>query len=203
MRERDHRVDAEVMKWMDKNFYPSIGATIVRHEDRAMQLAGVDVSLTLGDLTNVAVDEKAATHYINKNLQTYSFELSSIQNGILRDGWFLRDDLKTQFYMLIYLSARNEWDVRAEDITGVDAILVSKKALQDYMAKRGWPKERLMTYTQTIRDKGVGGAIDRRREMPYYFSYSDKFVEKPVNLIIRREQLEALATDVFRVDSKK
>ena len=88
-RNRDTNVEVEISKYLDEKFYPSINAKINRFKNKEDQLLGKDILFTYLDLTDAIVDEKAKTHYINKGIPTFAFELSFIHDGKVIPGWLI------------------------------------------------------------------------------------------------------------------
>ena len=75
-RKRDSKVEKEISSFLDTYFYPKIVNNFNRYSSKEDQLSGKDVSFSYMRLSKLVVDEKAATHYINKNIRTFAFELS-------------------------------------------------------------------------------------------------------------------------------
>ena len=195
-RERDMRVERELAKFMDKYLYSDPKFT--RHErtdDRDSQLRGSDIILSVPSLNldNIVVDEKGMTQYLTRPLPTFALELSFLTFGKEVIGWFVDDDKATEYYMCIWPKANKGWNVTMNDFTEVEYMLVSKKALRDFFARKGYTKEALIRKSDQIRREGVDGPIDKVADNDYWFFYTTKLVEKPINIVVRKSIYKQLA----------
>ena len=59
-------------------------------------------------------------------------EISSFQNGILRDGWIINNNLDTEYYLFCWLNATRK-DFTKDDIIWLEYALVRKKDLIQYL----------------------------------------------------------------------
>lgn len=196
-RYRDSQVEKEISLFLDEKFYPEIGAEIVRHSDVETQMQGIDVSLSYKRLHDASVDEKALSHYINKNIPTFAFELSFLNRGRTIEGWFLDENKKTEYYLLIWIWAKKDWDIKKDDITNLELYLIPRQGICEYLMQQGYDSARLREKAQQIRVNNIDGAIDKSYDKDYYFFFSKKLVEEPVNVIIRKPVLARLAYERF------
>ncbi|MES2749165.1 MAG: hypothetical protein V4606_02110 [Patescibacteria group bacterium] len=196
-RTRDMEVDNEVVTYLDNNVYPKIGAKIKRYFDRETQMKGIDIHFTYKDLKNVTVDEKTLTHYINKDLPTFAFELSFINKGDVIEGWFTDTDKVTEYYMIVWLRAKKEWDIKHSDITHAQLYLVSRNKISEYLSENGFDTKTLREKTLEIRKKDVEGALEKGVHNGFYFYYSKKLVEMPINVVVSKSVLKSLAEYTF------
>lgn len=198
----DTRVEQVISDYLDSYLYSRLDkkdkVSVTRHIDKESQLSGIDVSVLYDNGTKYLIDEKAAVYYINKQLNTFSFELSFIDRANnLHEGWFLDDKLLTTHYMLLYVTSRVD-DVKTitkDDIQSIECVLISKEKLKLHY-------ERDMNYinemTDWIRNSRMSGKTYSGNNS-YYFYFSDNLKERPVNIIIKRTMLEELAKSVFVV----
>jgi len=196
-RYRDSQVEREISLFLDEKFYPGIGAKIVRHFDVETQMQGIDVSLSYKDLHGVAVDEKALSHYINKNIPTSAFELSFLNKGRVIEGWFSDENKKTEYYLLIWIWAKKDWDITKDDITKLELYLIPRQKVFEYLTQQGYDSAQLREKARQIRVNDIDGAIDKSYGKDYYFFLSKKLVEEPVNVVIRKHVLAELAYQKF------
>ena len=91
-------------RFLDLYFYPNIRSDWKREEEREAQLLDVDVTLET-DIGSIAVDEKAAVHYVNKDLPAFAFEINYYKKGDLVGGWFWIPKV-TEWYLLIWIKAK-------------------------------------------------------------------------------------------------
>lgn len=146
-RERDMRVERELARFMDDYLYNDGRFTCVERTDSIeAQLSGSDIILSIPSLgiNDIIVDEKGMTQYMDNPLPTFSLELSFLNYGREITGWFVDDDKVTEYYMFIWPKAKVKWNATYEDIIEVEYALVSKEAIRNYMADKGYTKEALI-----------------------------------------------------------
>jgi hypothetical protein len=197
-RQRDSVVEKEIAKFMDEKYYSTVVSEFIRFDDKENQLKGKDVSFTLEGLGNIIVDEKAQTHYINKNLPTFAFELSFLrQTGEWTLGWLFDKEKENDYFMLIWPFAKKEWDLTKEDITKLDCILINKQKVIELLEKEGFTKEKIMIEEEKIRRENISGKIG---EGNIYFFHTERLSEKPINVIIRKQKLIEIAEKRFTIE---
>lgn len=206
---RDTKIEQITAQFLDNYFYPVFEskATVIRYLDAYHQFGGIDVSI---NETNF--DEKVKVYgYLNKVQEYIGFECSlKIKNGQIQDGWFLNDNLSTDYYSVIGLSAevndvKNLTDVSS--ITAADVLWIKKSDVFDLLDTHDISFETLKTDTKEIRDRGNNNktdifghtALDRTGKcrtqypkIPCCLTYSTKMFEQPVNLVFERKTLESL-----------
>lgn len=220
LRPMDMRSEKALADFMDDFFYPTLKGKDnkeISHErikDRARQLRGIDVILIDGNGKKTIVDEKASMHYGNCMLPTFAFELSSIQTGdsIPVEGWLTKDDMDTDYYLLIWPNIKCVKDEKSKkyfrkdldkltkyDFTIVEAMFISRKRLLEYLESLGLSKDVLRDKAVEIREimekhpkeKGKHPCLNGKNGIEYH--YTDYLSEKPINLLIRRKTLKSLA----------
>lgn len=201
LRSMDNASEAQVAKFLDKNFYPKHTSNFKRFYDIETQMSGVDVQFDHQDLSGILVDEKASTHYVNRNIPTFAFELDfKITTGDVVQGWFYDEHKRTEYYLLSWIRASRDRYFQAEDIIKLDTLLVSRVAIQDMLSDYGMTKDLANAHAQEIRSMNIRGVSQRDlRNRPYYFYYSDYLSEAPINLIVRKEKLIEIATARFDI----
>ena len=160
------------------------------------------------EINDYFIDEKAQLYYINKGLPTFAFEVSfSDRLGKERLGWLLNDELKTNFYMLIwpYASNTNLSTIKKEDFCKVDCLLIRKDKIKKYLYDNGWTNEKILSEIFKIRNLGLQGKISIPGVKNFYFyhSSSEKYQENPINIVIRKNILIDLADYEFLVTKDK
>ena len=198
LRSRDMMVEREISKFLDEKLYSnsSIFSKTERTDNIENQLSGSDIIISIPKLgiINAIVDEKAATHYINKNLPTFAFELSfKLNNGKIAEGWLTDTGKKTQFYLLMWISAKKDWDIKKEDITQIEYILIERNKILSYLNSKGYGIFELKNKAKIILNNNVDGVIDKLNETAYYFYFSNRLTEKPINIVIRKSKLIELS----------
>ena len=193
-RQRDSTVEKEIGKFLDIYFYPKISKDFKRFENKENQLAGIDIQFTLSETGTIIVDEKAATHYINKDIPTFAFELSfKLSSGQAVQGWLLDESKKTEYYLLLWIKASKTWDLVLDDINEVKAILIDRFKVIKYLESEGYNSDKLERAVTKIRNNKLDGALGKNPHSSIYFYSTLRLTEEPINVIIKRKKLEELA----------
>lgn len=177
----DHKIEQEIAHFLDKHFYTKRCFTsAVRTYDKENQIMGSDivVSVPYYNIKDGIVDEKAATRYVNKNLGTFSLELSMINaNDEIIDGWLLDDKNKTEYYLLQWLKADVEdWrDVRESNIREIEFCFVKKKDILEYLRSQGYDRKKLQEAAFGIRMGEKDSRLDAR-DRDWYLHYSSNII---------------------------
>lgn len=177
--------------------------------DKKRQLRGVDFQLYRTDKKEpYKIDAKAQVSVVNAGYPTFCQELLSYQNGYPVDGWFINDDLTTQFYAYTYIKAESDdQTLLSEDtIKSLYVIFVDKKVLRHYcklclgmdertlrdcakqISKHSGSKELSDFFKKMIPDKRI------------HFTESKELSEAPVNLIVSIDLLQELSIAQYEVD---
>ncbi len=197
-RNRDSNVEKEIAKFLDAFFYPKIAKDFKRFNNKEDQLAGIDVQFTLPEKGLIIVDEKAATHYINKDIPTFAFELSfKLKNGKNVQGWLLDTSKKTEHYLLMWIKASKTWDLVSDDIKEVKAILIDRYKLIKYLESEGYNQDKLERAVTKIRKNKLNGALGKSSNSSIYFYSTLRLAEEPINVIIKKKKLENLALNSY------
>lgn len=191
-RKKDEKIESLNNKFLEKNFYNKT-EKYIRNTNKRLQILGID-SIFIKDGIQFNCDEKVAAQYINKNLMTFAFELSFIdKNGDVRDGWFLDDSKLNDCYILCWLDkAKTDNPETIEDVIESEIILIYKKDIINYLNDINWNTKKLKIKTKKIRCENDlnFGSLNKNG---IKFSFSEKLVEKPINLIISREVLRRIS----------
>ena len=191
-RTKDMEAERELAKFLDKHLYTKGIFTRAERTDNAnTQIEGSDIILTIPSLSikDAVVDEKASIYYINKDLQTFVLEISFLNRGFhLQEGWFVNDQLATQYYLMQWIKADvdNPWKVKAENITEIECVLVSKAKLKAYFEQEGYDKARLLQLSKQMRTENQTMLAPSGK--PYRFYFTQKLAEKPVNILLNKEE---------------
>lgn len=200
LRNLDHSSERAVAQYLDIHFYPKFATNTIRKDDLASQLAGIDVLLDVGDLRQIKVDEKAATHYVNKNLPTFAFELTFLgRDGLLKNGWLYNEKIQTEFYLLSWIKASKAKWFRTEDITELEVMLISRNKIIQHLAQQGVTKKEAQERALTLRTNAEFGVSGKEYRKRFYYYYTQHLSEKPINIIIRKELLRELSILHVRV----
>lgn len=201
-REKDVRDERIVAEYLDNNFYNlwTSGTTRIK-SDTSLQYRGVDITCDVDGFEYV-IDEKAATHYVGKNLQSFSQELSFVNRaGRLQKGWFMNDENLNDCYVYVWLdealTTEDNHLLSANMIKRLTASLVQKRDIIKYLKEKGWTKEKLWEKQEQIREayNRYGDSyihyvnLGRIKENGLTFYYSPRFSEAPVNILLPRDIL--------------
>lgn len=188
----DEAMSENIGDFLDRTLYKENTTDFERVYDKERQVKGIDTIFTLFD-ERYHCDEKASVRW--RNLNTFSLEISFInRRGDVVDGWFVSDKCENDSYLFIWIDDHGDGEK-------VEAALVRKKSLMDYIESIGWTKEKMKEKSQQIREQdGIGINFGNLKKNGCKFSFSRKLVEKPINILLPRETLINLADFVFRRD---
>lgn len=206
-RKNDSIVEREIAKFLDEKLYSNktLFKEFARTDDKEEQISGSDVVLSTSDgvLYRKVVDEKVAARYANMGLNTFSLELSFIdKNGNRRSGWFIDNTKKTEYYLLGWIvradipkdegsdayntNAINRWNIKE-----LDWALVSRQRIMDFLESKGWTLDKLALQDKKIRENGKVKTKEFIDEVS--FRYSDAYVEKPINILLKKDTFMKLS----------
>lgn len=214
--EGDRRNEALMNQFMRLYYYSKLinsDGTGVKSEfinDESRQKQGVDVILSK-DQKRYIIDEKAQMDYIYRTdgpLGTFALELLNSSSG--KVGWFINDDLETEYYMFIWPHADGRL-VSVDNIEYAQYALVEKIRLKDAIEKRYQSADRLREYALKLSGGDLEGATEQYNRLYYkrppfdenaYLVYTREpteddngKVERPVNLVVKKTLIEGVAED--------
>lgn len=186
-RTKDERDEKIVAKYLDTYFYPTFTVTTTRNTDKATQIAGLDVTVTDSEGYNYTIDEKAATNWVGRNLQTFAHEVSSVNvSGITYDGWLLDFKSASDYLVEVWVDdAKDTMLTDYTDITDTTIALIKKQDLWNYLKRKN---------ISSIKLKELGEKL-RNFNMPYEYYNGFKvtqqmnYQEHAVNILIPRDTL--------------
>lgn len=188
--DKDLSSEQILARYLDK-VYEEKGYPIKRVYDYKSQLHGIDLIYKKGQLV-YRIDEKAQLHYLNKDLPTFTFELSYFnKDEKLSEGWLFDTNKKTDLYFLITgIMLKKGCDSLRypDDIKSLKITVVDRKLLIKYLNGRGLDKEFLYRMDNDLRKKGIYGkhtisGLNSKREGMLFFT--EHLQEKPLNLQLR------------------
>jgi hypothetical protein len=183
-RRKDSSDEKALQPFLDA-VYVDMGLDFCREERKEQQLAGIDVIIRFRH-KEYFIDEKAATHYVNKGLNTFAFELNFRHNGMTIPGWLFDENKLTTHYFL--MSEIESSSAHVEDLTAFRLVSVNRRKLLQFLQKKQWGKEFLTEKVNRVME-------DRAR---YVLSPSNPearvvktrhLQEKPLNLVIVLDDL--------------
>ncbi len=180
------------------DLYKSKGLSFERVHNRNRQHHGEDVIFNINS-QHFIIDEKAQLHYLNKDLPTFTFELSYLnKDGQIHEGWLLDAKKETQYYFLItgiFLKNDNTNLSDYKDIESLKITSVNRNKLILYLESSGLSKSKLITYDLDIRSNKTFGKnpipeFKNPKEGCLYFT--EHLQEQPINLQLNLNYLVAL-----------
>jgi hypothetical protein len=192
LRSEDVSLSDQIYNFLDYTFYKTETSNFERVVDKDRQVKGIDVIFTYNGKEYKA-DEKAAVRY--RNLTTYALELSFInRRNEVQEGWLVRDDLENDSYVFVWVD-KNQF-------TGKESVtlaVVTKDKLKNHLESLGWSIANLKKKMSYIRD----GKITNMGNLLTYgckFTFSEKYVEKPINILLPRDVYMNIADVVWTSD---
>lgn len=214
--EGDRRNEILMNQFMRVNYYLKLlnsdGSSVESEfiSDETRQKQGVDV-IFFRDNKKYVIDEKAQMDYIYREegpLGTFALELLNSSSGKI--GWFINDDLETEYYMFIWPHA-NARLISVDNIEYAQYALVERCRLKEMIEKRYQSAERLREYALRLSKGCLEGATEQNNRLYYkrapfddnaYLVYTRKptgekegKVEKPVNLVVKKAMIEKVAEE--------
>ena len=194
-RREDSNAEQAFARFLDKYFYPRYFDYAERMYGRGPQLSGIDV-VAQKDGISYNIDEKAQLHYINKDLPTFAFELSStrMSNGAVNQGWLLNGTLLTDKYLLLWPFARTNsfMGIQEEDFCAARFSLVDRAKLIHFLCQNGFSPDALEKDVARIRQEDMAGRVYSDNPDIYYYR-STQLDEGPINLVIKRKLIDSIA----------
>jgi len=160
--------------------YRELGFDFRRETKRDKQLAGIDLVLSHRG-QEYYVDEKAATHYVNRPLKTFAFELNFRSYGQLRPGWLFDEHKETTHYFLV--SEIHATSNEVADVTHFRLVSVSRQKLLSYLHSKQWGQQFFETGLPVLDEDcpryELSPAAPKARVVK-----TTHLVEEPLNLVI-------------------
>lgn len=220
LREADMRGEKVVKEFLIRYFYDRIRndgilKKIRDHRpiyDVERQLQGMDTILYCHDGRELIIDEKSALSYVNSRLATFAFEIRWSRYGRTTDGWFIDDDLRTQYYFTMWLTSLPIFDehtgkrlkkydhiqyMTADHLTHIELYAINKQKLRDYL------RNEFGLTVEVMKERAAQLVADGSREScvndKIKFVYSQHLAERPVNLVINKSVLRQVADALFEI----
>lgn len=192
LRKEDEKCSDIISSVLNNEFYVNT-KDFERVYDSERQFKGIDTIFKLNGKTYIC-DEKAAIRYVNKQLKTFSLELFFInRRNQLTLGWLLDDEKINNSFLFIWIDKADNDILQSEkDVKEIEIALVSKEKILDFLNKLGWDKNSLLKKCQKIinnRDEYLGNLYTDKCK----FSFSKKLYEKPINILISRNDLKNMS----------
>ena len=190
LRQQDSQAEDAVSQFLDQFFYQKYVRNQIRYSDLETQLKGVDVTFDFEDQTRLLVDEKAAAHFVNKNIPTFAFELDFVGiDGKLKEGWLFDEKKETQYYLLSWIRAAKTKGFSCDDISQLEVLLVDRLKVVGLLKEFGLDKNRAKEISRNLRMKNQFGPTYKNPNIPFYFYFTEHLTERPINIVIRKSAL--------------
>ena len=187
-RTKDEKDEKIVGQFLDTYFYPTFSTTITRNTDAATQIKGLDVTVSNNDWT-ITIDEKAATRWAGRNLQTFAQEISSVNIiGKTYDGWLLDFHSASDYLVEVWIDELNSIDNylhTADDIKDCTIVLIKKSDLYAYLRSKGVSSTELKSLGDEMRTFGYRSTNYKG----FVVTCQTNVQEQAVNILIPRDTL--------------
>lgn len=196
-----------ISPFLDENFYSQMvaqyGVICSRVHDKERQYKGIDVEI-LARADQAYVDEKVKIDNINNPPSAISFELSSVQGGVRRDGWFIGNAIETTHYLIggVFSKNTDKRTLEKSDIDYISATMVAKHELKSWLSSFGVTDEYLRTIDADLREHPEKYRVrqDERKTFRVFIGKTDKvwltysawLSESPINLVVPKAVLDTL-----------
>ena len=138
-RKQDELQEKVIGNFLDKYYYSTFTTSITRNTDKETQIHGLDLTVTSTNNKTYTIDEKAAVKWANKTLNTFAFEVNSLdKNGDIYDGWFMTksSEALNDYWLLVWVDSATTTDFKSmDDVQQVTVTLLNKQDVYDWMHK--------------------------------------------------------------------
>lgn len=193
LRKEDEKCSDIVSNFLNENFYSKKCKFFERIDDKERQIQGIDIIFDLNGQKYVC-DEKAAIRYVNKNLKTFSLELSfKDRGGNLHEGWLIDETKINDSFLFIWIDkAKRDILSSKDDIQELEIALVKKKTIIEYLESIGWGVQQLIKKSELIREEENEYCGNLYKD-ECKFVCSRFLYEKPVNVLLKRDTLKKIS----------
>ncbi len=193
---RDRIRENAVSKYLDNELYAKFFERSERCFDKEMQFAGVDViARHQGIEKEMMIDEKAATSWAHKfDIKTFAFELQWVMGEKIMQGWFLNKENKklTTHWLLCWPRTSGEPLKKVEDITKCEVMMLDIRTLRNWVRSKS---SKATQYLEEVIQELRKGTRDEILWSGFRIIISRGLAEKPINLLISRNELRNLTGD--------
>ena len=185
--------EALLSEYLDK-LYTGKGIDFNRVSDINKQHQGIDIIIQI-KAEEYLIDEKAQLHYLNKDLPTFTFELSYFKNDRLKKGWLFDEKKLTQYYFLItgiFLKKGKTKLSNSNDIDKIKITSVNRNKLIEHLSSINLDEEKLIGYDKELRKTdsfGKNTVPELNPNSEGLIFLTKQLIEKPMNLQLRLEYL--------------
>lgn len=178
--------------------------------DKERQLMGIDVIFRPQNYNGkeLLVDEKAATKFLNKELNTFSFELRS-ENNEEKTGWLISSKSKTTHYAIIYPHSKTN---KINELDSLEWMLIERQKIIDIINKIPNFKNYIeKVYDDCCENKYTNQFIirmynktNRRNPLILKLVWSKNiFPERPLNILFPKSELIKMSDKYIKLEFKR
>lgn len=193
---RDRIRENAVSNYLDEKLYPIFFESSERCFEKKMQFSGVDVIAKHLEIDyKIMIDEKAATSWAHKfDIKTFAFELEWMMGEQIMEGWFLNKENKklTTHWLLCWPRTSGEPLVDVENITKCEVMLLDVRKLKNWVRSKS---SKATQYLEEVIQELRNGTKDEILWCGLRVIISRGLAEKPINLLIPRNELRNLSED--------
>lgn len=139
-RSQDELQEKVIGQFLDAYYYPTFSTTIDRNTDKETQIHGLDITVTSSNNNVYTIDEKAAVKWANKQLNTFAFEVDSLdKNGKLYNGWLMTstNDAVNDYWLLAWIDSATTTNFNnVNDVEQITVSLIKKTDLYNWLHKK-------------------------------------------------------------------
>lgn len=171
--------------------YTKLNLQFERVTDKKLQFQGIDL-IYVQNQNTVHIDEKAQLHYLNKDLPTFTFELSYKKNGVLKKGWLFDGAKKTDYYFLVTgIFLKNNTLRHFENIKACKITSIDRRKLLSHLGNLGLSEAKLEFYDHELRKNQEFGKhiIEEIGAKHGSLHFTEHLSEQPINLKLRLDYL--------------
>lgn len=171
--------------------YDKLNLNLQRISDSNLQYRGVDLIYAQGE-KDLYIDEKAQLNYLNKDLPTFTFELSYLKENVLRQGWLFDEEKQTDYYFLVTGIFLNGTDLKDfKNIKSCKITSVNRNKLIEHLSLLGLTRAKLEFYDREIRTDQQFGQhlIEEIASKNGSLYFTEYLLEKPINLKLKLQYL--------------
>lgn len=195
-------------------------------EDKERQLQGVDLICDIPfDDGTVKESQNVDIKAIASTIPTFCFEVAGNTNS-KQVGWLLNPELLTDYYLVVYHDiiggtnySANKEILTVNNVNYTKALLINKEKLQqlvldyfmfdsvkevqdvvDRIKFLNQGNTKLATYAYDGASITSLDKTSNKRDLKMWFSVSNHLNERPINVVIRQDLLEAVSEKIFVLD---
>lgn len=203
-RTKDTNDEKIVGEFLDEYFYPTFSTTITRNTDKRTQIKGLDLTVKNSEGYTYTIDEKAATRWAGRHLQTFAHEISAINiSGCSYDGWLLDFDSCSEYLVEVWVDEISTIDgnlYEYSNISDATIILIKKTDLWNYLKHKKISSVELKEIAEKLRNYQLPNDYYKGFKVTQQMTKQ----EHGVNILIPRDTLiNTISKYAVRIKNRK